>query len=385
MKTKILFLIFVSFSTSAFAQECSSLSAIETLKCLGKDDQGISPNVQCAPECEEHVKKLTQDGTINITMAGGYFDADGDSVISKGLDELVKFYLTYPCPYVYEPTDISKEKFKDKDGLATISKLKEQMAKGCGKNAEIYRSCGFTQSDDPEIFEKKISLNGKVVAVRLKMTQPALTDSDKKNRENRNQFIADLYCPGLKDAPLKTCITKNSPPTNPASELIKKCKPGMQNIYQVCKSEHARKTFLKGITDGDEIIVFNGHARKGGGPSFDPPKVLANGHPDYDWYMKNREGHKQETEAFRTAVKKGKAPVAYVSGSCNGKRDFYDKGNFPEASPSTVYTLSNRTSFAMEAVSSVLTNIEGNLRGMCGKKLNDLVQGVSCAFNNFGP
>ena len=62
------------------------------------------------------------------------------------------------------------------------------------------------------------------------------------------------------------------------------------------------------------MVVYNGHARKGGGPDFAPPRLLANSHVNYDWYGRKTPGLNHLTAALRNAQDK---PAAVLLMACN--------------------------------------------------------------------
>ena len=56
---------------------------------------------------------------------------------------------------------------------------------------------------------------------------------------------------------------------------------------QVIRSRLAEDAFKSALRNSD-IIFYMGHSRDGGGPDFDPPRLLGNNHVDYPWYHQNR-------------------------------------------------------------------------------------------------
>lgn len=74
-----------------------------------------------------------------------------------------------------------------------------------------------------------------------------------------------------------------------ASALSADDRANRKDPRQRAKSRRARAAFLDAITHAD-VALYNGHARVGGGPDFDPPRLTSDGHIDYVWYKKNRPG-----------------------------------------------------------------------------------------------
>lgn len=56
---------------------------------------------------------------------------------------------------------------------------------------------------------------------------------------------------------------------------------------QTTQTRKMKELFMSAIENSD-VIFYQGHSRDGGGPSFSPPRLKANGHVDYDWYHKNK-------------------------------------------------------------------------------------------------
>jgi hypothetical protein len=98
-------------------------------------------------------------------------------------------------------------------------------------------ACGFKQSpDDKELFFKKITgPDGNEKTVHIHLVTSSLTGDDRQNRG----WLDGKYHKELDDA-------------------------------QKAKSQHARDAYLKCQSEGD-VCTYIGHARGGGGPSFDPP------------------------------------------------------------------------------------------------------------------
>lgn len=90
------------------------------------------------------------------------------------------------------------------------------------------------------------------------------------------------------------------------------------NPQQKIQSKKMKELFVQGIQTSD-VIVYQGHSRDGGGPSFEPPKLLSNGHVDYDWYHKNKSDKKLMINAL--AKNPGKSRIISLV-SCSSIRWF---------------------------------------------------------------
>ncbi len=61
------------------------------------------------------------------------------------------------------------------------------------------------------------------------------------------------------------------------------------NPFQQWKSKYAEELFYNGISSAD-VVFYNGHSRDGGGPDFEPPRLLKNQHVNYAWYIRQKRG-----------------------------------------------------------------------------------------------
>lgn len=338
------------------------------------------PSASMNPSCKSRYDKLFADGVVNTTIAVGYNDNNGtvsNSVWGQYTYSNIVTRLTAVCPTTFELSAVTN---REPDGF-TMEDLINERAKGCGKRMQYNQTCGFKATDDPEIFIKTIKdHNNRNVQVRVRVVTSELSQSDKKNRESLAVMV-DRICKDKVGATLAACRKQNSPPQTSVSSLENKCLPSDRFYIQICKTKYARETFRSSITNGDEMVFYEGHARDGGGPSFEPPKVLANGHVNYSWYRQNRPGHKLETSALRAAHDKGKAPVFYGSYSCSSRIHFLDRGQLAQSSPTTALVLSNRLSYSDETVAGLLQTIDSALSKRCESEFNKKTQEASCAFN----
>ncbi len=65
------------------------------------------------------------------------------------------------------------------------------------------------------------------------------------------------------------------------------------------QSEESERRFLNSIERGDDLVVYMGHARSGGGPDFFPPILLENGHANYKHYRQKQEGIKDLLQVIK--------------------------------------------------------------------------------------
>ncbi len=96
---------------------------------------------------------------------------------------------------------------------------------------------------------------------------------------------------------------------------------GVLSAAQQAKSDATTSWFF-GQVGRTDLLVYNGHSRKGGGPDFNPPKLLKNLHVNYAWYEKNVPGITRLTSALASASQK---PAAVLMMSCNSNKLFSSK------------------------------------------------------------
>ncbi len=119
-----------------------------------------------------------------------------------------------------------------------LSKCQGQISKVCG----FRRSGGFISKTITNRF------TGKRLEIKINLIHPAVSAVDAHNRSN----------------------------------LWKQ---------QEASSQNTQSQFLNSVLT-DDVVVYLGHARSGGGPDFFPPVLRANGTVDYGFYQKNRTGIK---------------------------------------------------------------------------------------------
>lgn len=146
-------------------------------------------------------------------------------------------------------------------------------------------ACGFVRSKKNAALFTKTIINpfGKSHRVNLKLVRGSLSYSHSYNLANKN----------LQD---------------------ERCKQAA-NIY------------YSAIEQGEEVVIYTGHSRDGGGPDFCPSVRTKNDHIDYNWYRKNRPGTKKLLESVATSVNNKKSPELMVFNSCYSVNHFYSKIN----------------------------------------------------------
>lgn len=67
------------------------------------------------------------------------------------------------------------------------------------------------------------------------------------------------------------------------------------------KSLATEQVFIKGLQLSDAVF-YVGHSRDGGGPDFQPPRLLTQGKVNYPWYRQNEPGLKVLLKALKTSI-----------------------------------------------------------------------------------
>jgi hypothetical protein len=154
------------------------------------------------------------------------------------LDLFSKNEMSMTVVFGYDDLE-TKNKTKDRKSLALFVKA---LTAKCGKWDQ--KMCGFTlNSINPHVLTRKMfGPDGRSKTLKVITDTSSISEDDTLNRKN------------------------------PAQEI---------------QSQKMRDLFTSGLENSD-VTFYHGHSRDGGGPSFAPPKLKANGHIDYNWYHKNK-------------------------------------------------------------------------------------------------
>lgn len=143
-------------------------------------------------------------------------------------------------------------------------------------------ACGFLRSrTDTDLYVKTVQdLDGKPVRVEVMVLRGSLSGSHAQNISSANLARQNLLCGRVTDK------------------------------------------FFSEMMKGPEIVYYSGHSRNGGGPDFCPPKVLGNGHVDYDWYERMHPGMTRMLDALARSTKDTQVLAMH---SCSSITHFYRK------------------------------------------------------------
>ena len=199
-------------------------------------------------------------------------------------------------------------------------------------------SCGFTQDEeDAEIFTRTVEdVYGNEKKVKLRLTHAAASTSEKVNRSK-----------------------------------------SLGKLEQTIQTEISEDNNFGAIADGAEVVIYNGHSRDGGGPSFEPPKVK-NRHTDYDWYRKERPGFKRVLKELKKS-KKDPQLMAFIS--CSSEKHFYDQ--LKKAAPNTGYVMSKDVGYFTNLNAVALSTIDSVLGLKCKKGFENNIEKSGHQRNNW--
>ena len=148
--------------------------------------------------------------------------------------------------------------------------------------------------------------------------------------------------------------------------------PNLPSASQKLRTERAEAAFFGGLAEAD-VLVYMGHARSGGGPSFEPPKLLLGraAPVDYAYYDKEKPGFKKMVEALE---KSQKPPKILALFSCLSANHFV-KARAPLAQRMRNLLRTKNVSFmgtnGMTSSNIDLPNFAGLIDSILGMRCND--------------
>jgi hypothetical protein len=132
-----------------------------------------------------------------------------------------------------------------------------------------------------------------------------------------------------------------------------------ENSSQTQVTSDAETEFLTSLNH-DDVLFYLGHSRDGGGPDFNPPKLLANGDRNYAWYKRNQPGFK----AIEDALAKSKEHTKLLALlSCDSGMHFAER--IKELAPETALIVSEAEVEFIEQEHSLIGAIDGLLGMKC--------------------
>lgn len=272
------------------------------------DIKRIAPTAADQAKCDDFYAHVRRTGEMKIVLGVGYYD------FSEGA----------PFKFTYRPDgsigtvdyDFGMNATLDQTFVKVYRELLTQKCRGA------LQFCGFDERS-PGVFTKDVrSPEGGRIRARLELRSPSLSTSHAQNV-----------------GPLKD--------------------------QQDARSADVTSWFF-GSIDGADMVVYNGHARKGGGPDFAPPRLLSNQHVNYGWYGKNTPGLNRLTSALRSAQEK---PAAVMLMACNSTKLF--QRQVEAASPKSAFAGINLVpDTGLVPVKGTIAGIDSFLKMQCQSGLN---------------
>ncbi len=142
---------------------------------------------------------------------------------------------------------------------------------------------------------------------------------------------------------------------------------GEQAAEQAAKSEATTRWFFGSIPSAD-LVIYNGHSRKGGGPDFSPPKLLENFHVNYPYYVARTPGLSRLLEALSAPTK----PKALMLMSCNSTLLFSKK--IAAVAPMTSFVGTDSVIPGDIPTKGALAGMDSMLRFQCESGFNTALQ-----------
>ena len=230
-------------------------------------------------------------------------------------------------------------------GLNRLSQLNEPRASGACKDIErnsgVSASCmdAYLKLYQKDKIDMRVALGmldrraygGQPQGSDDRYIRTSLTSQLTKSCQGPNVFACgfaadprdgDLYTKKVVD-PLGREKIVRLRITHSSASAVEAENRGKMKDAQTAQSEVSRKNFLEGLEKAD-VVIYNGHAREGGGPDFNLPIRKKDGHPDYKGhYLKNRPGLNAMVEALRKRSDGGPAFLGLLA--CKSKAHFYDR------------------------------------------------------------
>ncbi|MES2965306.1 MAG: hypothetical protein V4760_15580, partial [Bdellovibrionota bacterium] len=176
--------------------------------------------------------------------------------------------------------------YNAEDGAARAAAI-ENLMRPCGTvlqgesgRTTLRGACGFTYEteDDDEVLVKTMrGPDGKEKKIRLTTVHSSISPNLAKNR-------------------------------------------GPMAAAQAVQSRRAREVFESGL-NGSDMLIYVGHGRDGGGPSFEPPRLLPSGKPNLDWYNRTHQSRDAMFSRLSTATRPPKLLGMFA---CYTERYFAD-------------------------------------------------------------
>jgi hypothetical protein len=306
---------------------------------------GVEPQIS-----SEHLKTLVNNLTtelskVNASRADSHYCDQVNNKNSPTPKCIETYTQIYAKPTVevrivlgYSDASDNPKRFGPHD-LVAKEQMVNLLTKDCDlkKPSEGFFLCGFARADDDaNLFTKKVAgPNGVLKTVNLILVNSSVSTDDGQNQ-------------------------------------------GALLEQQLKQTELAKKIYLDGMRNAD-IILYNGHSRKGGGPDFAPAKRLKDTHIDYSWYQSHNEGFTNLLDALKSRTDGGPKLVGFFS--CDSA-DHFSK-SIAETSPKTGFIGTLSPPSWDDSHRGVLTMLNAILGKICDKSLSPALNQKMDVKNNF--
>lgn len=137
-------------------------------------------------------------------------------------------------------------------------------------------------------------------------------------------------------------------------------------------TEASEQSFFGGLRVAD-YVFYVGHSRNGGGPDFNPPRLMANGHADYmGYYRKAFPGRDRMMRELGNASNKNTMVGLF---SCDSNLHFRGRLLTQNAKRRALLTIGTTGSLDyFDVLRGSVGYLEGLLRGTCGGALDDFAR-----------
>jgi hypothetical protein len=136
------------------------------------------------------------------------------------------------------------------------------------------------------------------------------------------------------------------------------------NPYQTLVSKISEMNFINGLQNAD-VVLYVGHSRDGGGPSFFPPVLTRQKLVAYAWYKKKKPGLKQMVNILAHLQNTKRAPLKLGLISCTSTKHF--EKNIRQANPKVETANTSHLLYYAEALEKTLQLISDSIQ----KRSND--------------
>lgn len=133
-------------------------------------------------------------------------------------------------------------------------------------------------------------------------------------------------------------------------------------------SRVAERSFLRSVTH-DDVVIYDGHSRDGGGPDFKSPIRKQNRHVDYDYYHQHRVGIEKLLATLRDASRR---PDVLALLSCSSQMHFCEP--LENAAPRTTLLLSDAEVSGSTVMEALAVLLAGVIKGACVQDVSDALK-----------